>query len=100
MWEEISAQDRDVEALSNLTWVRKGDIDSKLVQLEYAEILAGIEEDKVATAGVKWSQDIFRRGNQRGSSLHPSSISGLVETPVEQLIVKNGMVFIVVIKKQ
>jgi sugar porter (SP) family MFS transporter len=61
----LASKGRNSEALANLAWVRKRGIDSELVQLELAEIVAAVEEDKAATAGTKWSHEITRRGNPK-----------------------------------
>jgi hypothetical protein len=61
----LASKGRNAEALKNLAWVRKRDVDSELVQIELAEVVAAIEEDKAATAGAKWSYEITRRGNPK-----------------------------------
>ncbi len=59
----LASKGRNQEALNNLAWVRKRGTDSELVQLELAEIVAAVEEDKIATQGTKWSNELTRKGN-------------------------------------
>lgn len=45
---------RNAEALENLVWVRGGD--SEEVQDEFAEIVAGIEEERRVSEGLTWKE--------------------------------------------
>jgi MFS family permease len=61
----LASKGRNAEALDNLAWVRKRSIDSELVQMELAEIVAAIDEDKAATQGAKWNHELTRKGNPK-----------------------------------
>lgn len=50
----LAGKGRHEEALENLIWVRGGD--SPEVQVEFAEIQAGLEEELRATEGVTWKE--------------------------------------------
>jgi hypothetical protein len=51
------------EALANLAWVRKRNIDDPYVVDEFNEICAAIDEEKANTSGTSW-KDTAKPGNR------------------------------------
>ncbi|ORY31956.1 sugar transporter [Naematelia encephala] len=58
----LATKHKDDRALANLAWIRKLPIDDPIVQLEFAEISAAIQEEEAATQGAS-IKEVFAKGN-------------------------------------
>ncbi|KAJ9121401.1 hypothetical protein QFC24_004739 [Naganishia onofrii] len=61
----LASKNRNAEALKNLAWVRNMSPDDSRVQAEFSEIVAAVEEEKAATAGSTWYNEIRLKGNPK-----------------------------------
>jgi hypothetical protein len=58
----LASKGRNAEGLKNLAWVRLRPEDDYRVQGEYAEIVAAVDAEKEATAGVSWYKELTVKG--------------------------------------
>ncbi|KAG7558181.1 hypothetical protein FFLO_02908 [Filobasidium floriforme] len=61
----LASKGRNSEACKNLAWVRLRPEDDYRVQAELAEIIAAVEADKEAMAGVSWTKEITAKGKPK-----------------------------------
>jgi hypothetical protein len=59
----LAAQGRMDQALANLAWIRKRNIDDPAVVEEFNEVCAALQEEKDNTAGASWSETM-KPGNR------------------------------------
>jgi hypothetical protein len=61
----LASKGRNAEACKNLAWVRLRPEDDYRVQAELAEIIAAVEADKEAMAGVSWTKEVTGKGKPK-----------------------------------